>query len=329
MKLIAALLCLLSFRAQAYIPTVESLFRHGSNPDVTANGVALTLVVKRMGASSVDSKESSLLVGQKNEDFFKLYFTKVASDLMKVSQARFDNNTFGDNALIDRVFFSNFSSHTLKAGAEEAEKGIFFGVLRSMIFNDGVFLINYLKSLNVPVKLNNEIINRQKVEYLASYKQYLVAINKDRTNKRSMQNPLKPADAAQREKIEAVMNEPMYVDQKMVSLTSEEGQMGWLVSASGFEAVISQQEREIKRVKYKSTLGEVEIYCKDYWLANGTHRMPRTLVVKDFKGESFQVDIINMKHYLEKEIDLVNRLKKWDSILKGKTALEPRPPFML
>jgi hypothetical protein len=45
-----------------------------------------------------------------------------------------------------------------------------------MIFNDGVFLINYLKTLNVPVKLNNEIINRQKVEYLASYKQYLIAV---------------------------------------------------------------------------------------------------------------------------------------------------------
>ncbi len=329
MKFFLVLLTLISFNSNAYVPTVESLLRHGSNPDVTANGVALTLEIKKIGASQGDSKDSGLFVDQKNEDFFKLYFTKVSSDLMKVAQARFANNSFGDSALIDRQFYSNFSAHALKAGGEEAEKGLFFGMLRSMIFNDGVFLINYLKTLNVPVKLNNEIINRQKVEYLASYKQYLIAINKDRTNKRSMPNPLKPADAALREKIEAVMNEPMYVDQKMVSLISEEGQMGWLISASGFEAIVSQKERDITRIKFKSTLGEFEIHCKEYWLANGTHRMPRSLIVKDFKGETYQVEIMNMKHYLEKEADLIGRLKKWDSILKGKNALEPRPPFLL
>lgn len=327
--LLGLLLLFICSHSRAYVPTVESLLRHGSNPDVTANGVAVTLVVKKAGAAQAESKETNLLSSAKTEDFFKLYFTKVASDLMKVAQARFDNNTFGDATLIDRQYYSNFSSHSLKSSGEEVEKGIFFGVMRSMIFNDGVFLINYLKTLNVPVKLNNEIINRQKVEYLASYKQYLIAVNKDRSNKRNMPNPLKPTDPALREKIETVMNEPMYVDQKMVSLISEEGKMGWLISASGFEAVVSQQERDIMRIKFKSTLGEFEINCKDYWLANGTHRMPKTMVVKDFKGDVFQVDVINMKHYLEKESDLINRLKKWDSHLKGKSSTEPRPSFLL
>ena len=65
--------------------------------------------------------------------------------------------------------------------------------------------------MGVPVKLNNEIINREKVEYLAAYKQYLVAINKDRTSRKTETNPLRPEDATAREKAESVMNEPMYV----------------------------------------------------------------------------------------------------------------------
>jgi ribosomal protein L7Ae-like RNA K-turn-binding protein len=262
-----------------------------------------------------------------NGEFFRDFID--VNDVADGLKFIIDNNTFGDTTLIDRQYYSNFSSHSMKSSGEEVEKGLFFGMLRSMIFNDGVFLINYLKTLNVPVKLNNEIINRQKVEYLASYKQYLIAVNKDRINKRNMPNPLKPTDPALRDKIEAMMNEPMYVDQKMVSLISEEGKMGWLISASGFEAVVSQQERDIKRIKFKSNLGEFEINCRDYWLANGTHRMPKTIIVKDFKGEVFHVDVINMKHYLEKESDLINRLKRWDSHLKGKSSTDPRPSFLL
>jgi hypothetical protein len=331
MRKLAFFLLFTSFKCLAYVPTVESLFRHGSNPDVTANGVALTLSVKKIeaGSKSTPSTNSSLLAETKSEDFYKLYFTKVSTEMMKVAQTRYGNDTFGDGSLIDKQYYSSFTSHTIKGTAEDSEKGIFFGMLRSIIFNDGAFILNYLKSLNIPVKLNNEIINRQKVEYLANYKQYLVAINKDRTSKRNIPNPLKPDDATSREKIDTIMNEPMYVDQKQVKLANEHGQLSWFISAGPFEATISQNERRIQRIKYKSLLGDYEILCKDYWLANGTHSFPRYIMVKDFKGESFQVEVLNMKHYLEKESDLLARLKKWDSVLKGKSSNETKPPFLL
>ena len=69
--------------------------------------------------------------------------------------------------------------------------------------------------------------------------------------------------------------------------------------------------------------------CKDDWLANGSHSLPRYILVKDYKGELFQVEILNLRHYLEKESDIVSRLKKWDSLLKGKESLEPKPSFVL
>lgn len=325
------LFSLVSLQCFAYVPSVESLFRHGSNPDVTSNGVALTLSVKKIeaGGKASSPTNSTLLTDTKDVEFYKLYFTRVTSELMKVAQTRYTSDTFSDNSLVDKQYYSSFSAYTIKGSAEDSEKGIFFGMLKSIIFNDGTFILNYLKSLNIPVKLNNEIINRQKVEYLASYKQYLVAINKDRTARKNIQNPLKPDDAAARDKIEAVMNEPMYVDQNQVKLANDNGQLSWLISAGPFEAYISQNERRVQRIKYKSLLGEYEILCKDYWLANGTHSFPRFIMVKDFKGESFQVEVLNLKHYLEKESDLLARLKKWDGALKGKSSHDPRPPFLL
>lgn len=314
----------------AYVPTVESLFRHGSNPEVTANGVSITFVVKKIEVGTKSSgSDVSLLNETKSEDFYKMFFTKVSNDVMKVAQTRYENNTFNEASLQEKVYFPNFTAFTIKGSPEESEKGLFQGMLRSMIFNDGAFIVNYLKTLGVPVKLNSEIINRQKVEYLASYKQYLVAINKDRNARKTAQNPLKPDDAVAREKIDNIMNEPMYVDQKQVKLSREDGEMAWLVSAGQFEAVISYKNREIRKLKYRSQLGDYEILAKEYWLANGTHALPRYILVKDYKGENFQIEVLNLRHYLEKEVDLVNRLKKWDSLLKGKESLDPKPPFVL
>lgn len=330
MKLLFTIL-FLSTNAFAYIPTVESLFRHGSNPDVTANGVALTLVVKKIeaGVKNEGKSEESLLNETKNEDFYKLFYTKLGHDVWKLAQTRYDNASFSEGSLLEKKYYPNFTAYTIKGTGEESEKGLFQGMLISMIFNDGTFLVNYLKSLDVPVKLNGEIINRQKITHLASYKQYLVAINKDRTARKNEVNPLKPEDAAAREKIDLAMNEPMYIDQKQVKLSRENGEIAWLINAGPFEAVVSYKEREIRRIKYKSQLGDYEIICKEYWLANGTHALPRFISVKDFKGEMFQVEILNLRQYIEKESDLIGRLKKWDILLKGKESLETKPPFLL
>ena len=330
-KLLLTIIFLTS-NAFAYIPTVESLFRHGSNPDVSANGVSVTFVVKKIEAGvKADTKSSeSLLHETKKEDFYKLFYTKTNQDLVKVSQARYDNSSFSEGSLLEKYYTSNLTPYTFKgSGQDQAEKGLLQGMLISIIFNNGSFLTNYLKSLNVPVKLNSEIINRQKVTYLASYKQYLVAVNKDRNNRRTVTNPLKPEDPATRQKVDEAMNEPMYVDQKQVKLSKENGEISWLISAGTFEAVVSYKEREIKRIKYKSDQGEIEILCKDYWLGNGTHSIPRYISIKDYKGEMFEIEIMNLKQYLEKESDLIGRLKKWDSLLKGKESLEPKPPFLL
>lgn len=324
-------LFLLSANCFAYIPTAESLFRHGSNPDVTANGVSITFSIKKIDtvAKAEGKTDVSLLHETKSDDYFKMFYTKIGQDVWKIAQTRYENPSFNESSLLEKKYFPNFTSYTMKGTAEEAEKGIFQGMLISMIFNDGTFLINYLKSLGIPVKLNSEIINRQKVTYLASYKQYLFAINKDRTNRKTEINPLKPEDLATREKVDLAMNEPMYVDQKQVKLSRENGDISWLLNAEPFEAVISYKDKEIQRIKYKTQLGDYEIICKDYWLANGTHSLPRHIIVKDFKGEMLQVEILNLRHYLEKESDIISRLKKWDSILKGKESSEPKPPFVL
>lgn len=331
MKFLCSLL-LLSSVAHAYVPTVESLFRHGSNPDVTANGTSLTLVVKKLqpGEKSAPTSISdvTLLKDEKLEDYYKIFFTK-NNDTIKVAQTRYNNPSFSEASLIHKTYYPNFTAYTIKPGVEQLERGLFFGLLESMVLNNGSHMVNYLKNQGVPVRLNNELINREKIEFLAHYKSYLVAINKDRNLRKTEMNPMRPDDKDARIRAEEIMNEPMYVDTKQVKLSRDDGQVAWAVNAGNFEAVVSYKERDIQKIKFKSQAGDIEMICKDYWLANGVHRLPRFVLIKGLTGQTYQVEITNLRHYNEREDDLVKRLTNWDQILKGKDTTELRPEFLL
>ncbi len=144
-----------------------------------------------------------------------------------------------------------------------------------------------------------------------------------------MANPIRPDDAEAKNRIETILASSMYVDNGQVKLSREDGQMAWLISAGPFEAVVSYKERDVQKIKFKSLAGEFEIQCKDYWLANGTHRMPRYMMVKNFSGETYQVEVTNLRHFMEREDDLVKRQKSWDQILKGRESTDLRPEFLL
>lgn len=325
-------LALLCNFAHAYVPTVESLFRHGSNPEVSVNGLSITFSVKRIlpedktqGASVNDA---SLLKDESAKEFYKLFITK-AGEGMKVAQTKYKSNSYSEGSLEHKIYYPNLNAYTFKPSIEQAEKGVFFGLIHSLALNDGAHFVNYLKSLGVPVKLNNEIINREKIEFLADYKRYLTLVAKDRNAKKTEVNPMNPEDPAAKQRADEIMSQPMYTDLKQVKLSKDEGQVAWVVNAGPFEAVVSYKERDVQRVKYKSAAGDFEIVCKDYWLANGTHALPKYMMIKNFAGQLYQVEVTNLRQYVEKEEDLVKRLRNWDQILKGKESHDARPEFLL
>ena len=331
MMKIFALVVLFSLNATAYVPTVESLFRHGGNPDVTANGVSLTLKVTKMTVADRvqgNVNDASLLSDDRAEDHYRIFFTKLG-DSLKVSQARYSSGDFSESSLEHKVYYPNFTAYTIKADVEQVEKGLFYALLNSLVFNNGTHMVNYLRSLEVPVRLNSDLINREKVEFLADYKRYLVMINKDRNARKTEVNPMRPDDSAARARAEEIMNQSMYVDTNQVKLGRDEGHMAWMVNAGTFEAVFSYKMRDLQRLKFKSQIGDFDIVCKDYWLANGTHAFPRFILVRGLNGQSYQIEVTGLRHYLEKEADLLKRLKSWDQILKGKVSSEPRPAFLL
>lgn len=306
--------------AVAYVPTVESLFRHGSNADISANGISLTMSLKK-----TDSDGKVLM---DENDFYKIFFTRTTEG-MRLSQTRYTNASFSETSLVNKAYISNYSGFSIPSNIESAEKGIFIGVLHAITHNNGVHLMNYLKNLGVPLKFNNEIINREKIEFLAGYKRYLAIIARDRSAKKTEVNPMQPSDPAARERAQIIMAESMYTDTKQVKLTQEDGNISWKIEAESFEAIFSNSERDLLKLKYKSALGEYEISFRDYWRANGIHTIPRYIDVKTFDGQRYQLEIMALRHFDDRDEDVQKRLRNWDQILKNRESSNPRPEFML
>ena len=138
MKIILIALFSLS-NALAYVPTVESLFRNGDNPEVTANGVSVTFSIKK---------------DEEHSDFYRIFFSKT-QDGMKVAQARYKDASYAEDSLSHKYYLPLFTAYTVKPLPEQMDKGLFYNSLFSIVFNNGTYFVNYLKSAGVPLKLNS------------------------------------------------------------------------------------------------------------------------------------------------------------------------------
>ncbi len=312
MKLLLAILFVANI-ALAYTPTVESLFRHGSNPDVTTNALSLNFSVKDLANPDV-------------VQYYKIFFDVFDETTLKASQTTYNQESYSEGSFLAKTYHSSLTPYTFKNLS--VDKALFYSLIHSIILNDGRFIVDYLKMVGVPVKRNSEILNDEKISLMKDYKNYLVAINNDRSLKKTLHSPLRPESHDAQERSQRIQNEPMYKDFDQVKLSSYEGKPAWLVETSGFQAYVSYDFRRPLKVKLKVSGNEVEIQCLDYWRPDGAHAVPKKLVVKTSKGELFQVETLAMRYFNEKEDDLVKRLRHWDEILKTPKEIPLRPDFL-
>ena len=313
MKYIIFLFAFFITSAQAYTPTIESLFRHGSNPEVTTNALSLSFSVKDLS-------------NPENVQFYKIFFSVFDEKTLKVSQTAYNQDSFSEGSLLGKVYHSQLVPINFKA--QNLEKGLFYSLLHSILLNDGDFLVNYLKLAGAPVKLNSELLNDEKIALMRDYKNYLIAINNDRSLKKTLQSPLRPESEQGQERANRILKEPMYLDTNQVTLSSYEGKPAWLVEAGGFQSYVSYDDRRPLKVRYKNSTGEVEIQCLDYWRPDAAHAVPKKMIIKTAKSEMYQVETLSLRYFNEKEDDLVKRLRHWDEILRTPKELPLRPDFL-
>lgn len=307
-----------------YVPTVESLFRNGSNPDITGNVAILNFKISRMDPSGIIQDSSAF-----PKENYQVYYVKFNDEVYKLNQFKYSGDSFNEKDIVHHSYYPNYNAFSFANQPNAVDKSLFYGILNSLVLQDGSFLVSYLKSLGLPLKLNKEIINREKIEYLAQYKQYLITFNQDREARKTLENPLRPSDPAKREKVDSVMNESMYIDTQQVKLSKDSGEMSWKVSVGGFDASVSYNKRHLQKIVFKTQSGEIEFLFKDYGLVNANHVLPKQILIRDMHGENYQIEIVNLRYTNISENAYLRKLKEWDKTAREQSVEILRPGFML
>ncbi|MFP5458356.1 MAG: hypothetical protein ACLGG7_06460 [Bacteriovoracia bacterium] len=309
--------------AFGYVPTVESLFRNGNNPDVTTNAI---MVSAKVSLHSLFEETTST---EKKADLWVRWIYNVTPQgRLKLTQLIYRAPSMTDASLVDKVFISELSPRSFGSTPNALERGLFVSLLNSLLINDGSFLVDFLRSKEISVRKNDDLINQEKKNLLLRHRSWLQKNNGGRGSL-AEDSPINPADANEKVRVEQILSSPMYQDTKQVSLTRHQGLPAWHVKAEGFEAWVSDDKRHIQQVLMKSGPSEIELQFRDYLLLNGVHNMPRLITVKGMQDQVWKVEVMGVRTFNETHPELVNRLKRYDLVLRQKQETVERPGFFL
>jgi hypothetical protein len=306
----------------AYVPTIESLFRNGTNPDMSQNAAMITLKITPVNPLAEKGEQA-----QGQSVWVKLIYHLGGGGRIKLTQLTYPSSAITDTAADSKVFFSEMSPNSFDQSVEMSERGLFYSIMNSLVINDGAFITQFLKTRGINVALNYEILNKEKKQLLERHKAWLIKTKGGRQAE-GEDSPLAPASGIEREKVNHIMALPMYASSGQIGLVRFEGEAAWNIKADAFEAWVGDSNRDIKQVTYKSSAGESEFVAKDYIKYNGTTPLPRLITFKNSKDLHFNIEPIGIRYFNESGQELVNRLKRYDKEVRAPRDSAIKPYFL-
>jgi len=323
-SLLTFLFLLSAARVRAYVPTVESLFRNGANPDATTTAVVLAAKLYSFNPYLEETGATS----QGEPLWVRWIYNITPQGKLKLTQLCYRNQAMTDAHLVDKVYLGELDARSFSGASARPERGLFLGLLNSLLINDGSFVIEFLKLRGVEVKANSELIDQEKVALLQRYKQWLTKTRGGRVAN-GEESPLTPSSAAERERVEQLLNAPMYRDTQQVTLSRHRGEPAWSIRADGFEAWVGDERRDIRQFILRTTGEEVELSLQDYVLLNGTNFLPRTVQVRLGEEKFWMIEFLGVRPFNESGTEMLSRLKRYDQLLGKPAEALLKPPFLL
>lgn len=306
MKLLILILLLTTTTAQAYRPTLESLFRQGSNLEVIDKTVAVNLNIlhtktqKEEIESSVEATSPEAAAEEPTtnsltehlEELQKNYALKLFfyNTDQKVMQIEYVNAVQANRNITQFKEYSNDFTQTFSKVGDDQK--VFFAVLNVLLNNNAKLMIETLKSFGAPVLSNEELINKDKKELLTKYKEYLVAVKEDKDNP-ELKNPLRPEDEEEIVKVKEVMKQGFYNEDQLVKRVKRGRYFTWQVDHESL-LVRFNNSNLLRELKFSTPTGEYHILCGTYRTFKSGMKFPQKVSIKTPGGDEFEISAKNV-----------------------------------
>lgn len=321
----------------AYIPSVESLFRNGANTEIEGSTVVVNLHISKMitgeeKAVQETNQETAKLKEFKDGYYKFLYLQDFSNDSVKMVQVGYETENMRVNEITSLRSFNNFVKFPFSKGVESTEQGLFYSLLQSLALNRGDMMISYLRSRGVSVKLNKDLLNKEKAALLEKYMLYLKKVKDDPSLNESLESPLDPKNEEQRVSVKEVLKQPFFHESSIVKRVKERSSFFWKVETENFNAKFENETRKLQTLELQTTWGSLAIQCKDFLVFDGSHEFPKYIYFKDFQGNYYQIRMLSMKQFDENKSSFETRYTNYRKSLsenKKEDGLVFTPNFIL
>lgn len=267
-------------------PTVEGLFRNGSNPALVGDTVAMnikfveqTLSVKQEtaeGAEEVNSDEAP----QTQESFYKVIFSMSSGQPLKALQVRYLYEAMEIDQVLSVKNFENLNA-TL-AQESSFERLLVYSFILMYGLNDSSGFSEFLKRYGRGYVTNKEMVNKEKINLYEKYKEHLRSESEG-------PSPLEPETEQDKENVAKILSAPFYKGERNATLVRNGPEFLWEVNLDTFKAQFDHTNRKLMKINVATFEGEVEIDVGPYVAVNGEFELPTFILLRYDSGRSVKI----------------------------------------
>lgn len=326
MKKLAITLFFLSMAANAYKPTVESLFRNGSNGEIGQNTVLANFILKKkLSQAELENqtiKEIPMVFS------YKMLFSNEKENA-KLVQTSYLGEGSHERDLIEADYFPVLNYTALRLGEEDVEKKFFYSLMASLVNNQGRLMIQFLNDIGVPALTNQESVDKEQLYFLGQYVAYLKSLEKEEGAE--AENPLEPTDPEAAQKIKEVFKRPFLTPSPYVKRTKEGSDFFWVIKAENVFAKFSHDDHKLLEMSVKTPNGMIEVKCFNYILYGQEMQFPELVLLKDLNGDEHMLNMKKISSFSDSQERFLNRYGDYKKVLQESPDKEPiiKPPFIL
>lgn len=318
----------------AAIPTVEGLFRNSNNADVDTDTIVIRVKVEKKAketliigdenkelevtkegeSSNVEKLPTEVTDKKESPIYLKLIFEQEDKKPIKLLQVVYENSQMTKEAIIKADLFKNLNELTLKD--QNSERVLIYSLLTMFGLNTSEIVSSLLKKHNVDYRSNKEMLDPEKHELMRKYKGYLEAVKKDDAIKDSLNSPLESEDEVEKEKLKEIMKRRMYLASNQVRLIRESGKFYWRVKLENLEARFSNVEQNLLNIMLNTPNGQIQSTVSDYVLLDGSHELPKNIIIKDIIDNTFHFQILSFSSFNSKNKTINQRYQEYLEMLQ-------------
>lgn len=321
MKLIAIALLINSLAAFAYKPTVESLFRNGSNGEIGSNTAMATFVLKQKIKDSEKEQASSpeALGAESSEADIKVpsiftYKTLISNegDTPKLVQVRYLGSIASGAAMNDVRYIPQMTFQGMRLGSEQLEKKFFYSLLSTLVNNRGDLMINFLRDIGVEVQSNMDRVDKEQLYHLGKYVEYLKL---DEEARAEQENPLEPSDKDEAEKMAEIFKRPFLTPSPYVKRMKEGQEFFWVVEGEKVYAKFSHDDHKLLEMRVSTESGDISVKCFNYILYGQDIQFPELVLLKDLSGAEYMLNMKKISNFADTSEKFTKRLGNYQEAL--------------